>query len=139
LDTERPPHGTIRIACECCGLPRHVRDRDGALPTVCGDCQRHRGERLEARVARAESHEAMLRERLTACRASEALAREGLASASDRVAGALADRLVTAVETDRNHDCPAQQLGRDPQVVEFARRHRERQVSRGSAHRWRSS
>ncbi len=88
MDTERPPHGVIRIDCECCQLPQVIRDRDGAIPTVCDVCVPHYwGRRLETKLARAESHEVMLRERLMACRASEALAREGLASASDRVAG----------------------------------------------------
>jgi len=84
---------------------------------------------------RAESHEAMLRERLTKCRASEARAPEDLATAREKVAtalashGSLADRLVSAAENDRRHDCPAQQLAREPQIVEFARKHRERQDS----------
>ena len=77
----------------------------------------------------------MLRKRLTACRASEERARTGMARAREGTAaalasrGALADRLVEAAEADRKHNCPAQQLGRDPEVAEFARRHRLHQDS----------
>jgi hypothetical protein len=114
MDTERSPHGTIRIDCECCQLTQVIRDRDGAIPTVCDICYpHHKGERLETRVARAESHETILRERLTACRASEERAQTGLARARDRMIAAfesrgnLADRLVEAAESDRRHNCMA--------------------------------
>jgi len=126
----------IRIDCECCQLPQVIRDRDGAIPTVCDVCiPHHRGQRLETKLARAESHEATLRKRLTACRVSEERARTGMARAREGTAaalasrGALADRLVEAAETGCSRNCPAQQLGRDPQVAEFARRHRLRQDS----------
>jgi hypothetical protein len=129
---ERVPYGVIRIHCTCCQLTRDLRDRDGPEPTICDTCYQHRGQLPDKRLARAESHEAMLRECLTACRASEARARKSLATARDRVTaalasrGALADRLVTAAEEDRKHNCLAHQLGRDPHIVEFARKHRER-------------
>lgn len=136
MDTDWPPHGTIRIDCECCQLTQVIRDRDGAIPTVCDICYPHyKGERLETRVARAESHDAMLRERLTICRASEERAQTGLARARDQMIaafesrGVLAARLVEAAESDRRHNCTAQRLGRDPRVVEFARRHRLHQDS----------
>ncbi len=123
----------IRFDCECCRLPQMIRDRDGAIPTVCGDCYLHRGP-LQ-RLARAESHETMLRERLTACRDSQDLAQQGAVSANNRMTGALnsrnwlADRLVEAAESGGRHDCPAQQLGRNPEVVEFALKYRERRSS----------
>jgi hypothetical protein len=130
---ERVPRGKIRIDCTCCQLPQHNPDRDGAIPAICDDCYQHRGRSAEKRLARAESHETMLSVRLAACRESEARAQRDLATAKERVAntlasrGALADRLVEAAETDRRHNCQAQQLGRDPEVVEFARKHHERQ------------
>jgi len=84
-------------------------------------------------LARAESHVVMLRKHLAACRDSEARSREGEAAYKHRMVealrsrGALADRLVEAAESDRIHNCLAQQLGRDPRVIEYARRHRARQ------------
>ena len=123
----------IPIDCECCGLQYMIRDLVGAIPTVCGGCYLHRGPLQQ--VARAESHAEMLRERLTACRASEERARQGKAAANDRMTaaldsrGRLADRLVEAAESGGIHNCPAQQLGRDPEVVEFARKHRGRRGS----------
>ncbi len=131
MDTDRLPHGWIRINCRCCHLPQAIKDRDGAIPAVCDACYpHHRGERDEMRADRAESHEAMLRERLSKCRASEQRAREDADSYKDRMVealrsrGALADRLVEAAEDDRTHNCRAGQIARDPQVIEFARRHR---------------
>jgi ribosome-binding protein aMBF1 (putative translation factor) len=122
----------VEIHCECCGLRQNIPDRDGALPKVCDDCYpHHRGQRPETQLARAESHEAMLRKRLTACRASEERVRTGMVRANNRMVaayesrGSLADRLVTAAEVGCSRDCPARQLARDPDVAEFARRHRE--------------
>ncbi len=93
------------------------------------------------RADRAESHEAMLRERLKACRASEQQARAEMDSYRCRMAealrgrGALADRLVEAVEADRTgHKCPAVQLGLDRRVVELARRHRSTGKMRPGSH-----
>ena len=43
-------------------------------------------------LARAEFHELMLRERLAACRASEARAQQALARADDRMAAAYESR-----------------------------------------------
>jgi hypothetical protein len=129
---EYVPPGVIRINCTCCRLTQQLRDRDGREPTICDLCYQHQGKLPETRLVRAESHEAMLRERLTACRASEARAQQGIAAARERAAsalatrGALADRLVEAADADRRHNCAAQQLGRDPQIIEFARKHRER-------------
>jgi hypothetical protein len=143
---EYVPYGTIRITCRCCKLPQIVRDRDGAKPTMCDECHRHQGQLTDKRLARAESHEAMLRERLTACRGSEARARNALETASEKVAAALdsrnwlADRLVSAAEGNRKHDCPAQQLARDSRVVEFADKYRERHGNRrGRSGGWQGS
>jgi hypothetical protein len=77
----------------------------------------------------------MLRPRLTKCRASEARAQKELATTKDQVRaaldsrGRLAEMLVEAAESDRKHTCTAQSLGRDPEVVEYARRHRLHQDS----------
>ncbi len=121
----------IPVDCQCCHLPQIIKDRDGAIPRVCDVCNQHQGRRAEARADRAESHEAMLRERLTACRASEKRARDDADSYRYRMVealrsrGALADRLVETAEADRTgHNCPAMQIGKDRTVVEFARKHR---------------
>ncbi len=125
------PYGMILITCSCCKLRQRVRDRDGTEPTMCDECHQHQGQLPDKLAARAESHEAMLRERLTACRTSETHARQGLEAANERVAaalesrGSLADRLVSAAENSGRHNCPAQQLARDPQIAEFARKYRE--------------
>jgi hypothetical protein len=77
----------------------------------------------------------MLRKYLAACRTSEARARNAIEVQRDRAAaalasrGSLADRLVSAAEGSGRHKCSAVQLGRDPQIVEFARKHRERRGS----------
>ncbi len=72
------PYGMILITCSCCKLRQRVRDRDGTEPTMCDECHQHQGQLPDKLAARAESHEAMLRERLTACRTSETHARQGL-------------------------------------------------------------
>lgn len=72
----------IRIDCTCCQLTQYDPDRDGAIPTICDACYQHRGSRDEVRLARTESHEEMLRKRLTASRESERKAREQLEAAS---------------------------------------------------------
>lgn len=128
-------YGAIQIVCRCCSLPQSVRDRDGAKPTMCDECHKHQGQLPEKRLTRAESHEVMLRKYLAACRTSEARAREAIEAQRDRAAaalasrGSLADRLVSAAKGSGRHNCPAVQLGRDPQIVEFARKHRERRGS----------
>jgi hypothetical protein len=122
------PRGMIRIDCTCCQIPQFNPDRDGAIPTICDVCYQHRGQSPEKKLARAESHEAMLCQRLAACRASEVGAKKDLADAKEQVRAALtsrgdlADRLVDAVENDRWHNCPAQQLGRERHTVEIARK-----------------
>ena len=129
--SEYVPHDVLRINCECCRLPQFIRDRDGAVPRICDACNQHQGQLPDKRLARAESHEAMLRERLTACRASEDRARKDLEASRDQVRsalegrGRLADRLARAAESERPHGCAAQQLGRESGVIEIARRHRE--------------
>jgi len=90
--------------CICCGLdqPRYA-DATGVTARVCAQCTHHQGEQDVKRLARAERHERMLRERLEACRASESQTR--LKAARDRAAtaaalqsrGRLASRLVDAV------------------------------------------
>jgi hypothetical protein len=129
---EYVPPGTILITCRCCQLRQSVRERDGAEPTMCDECHQHQGQLPDKRLARAESHEAMLRERLIRCRASEAKAQRALETVDERVAsaldsrGALADRIVSAARNTGTHSCDAVQIGRDPAVVEYARRYGER-------------
>lgn len=114
------------ITCSCCRLPQRVRDRIGALPTVCDVCHYHQADNLEARLARAESHEEMLRERLAACRNSEQLARDARERARDGTAaalrnrGRLAARIVEVAEEAGKHRCAAVDIGRDPRVIELA-------------------
>jgi hypothetical protein len=128
-------YGVIRIVCRCCKLPKNVRDYDGLKRTMCDECHQHQGQQLDKRLARAESHEAMLHQRLLACRMSESRAQEAIEIERNRAAAALAsrnslaDRLVSAAERSGRHNCPAVQLGRDPQVAEFARKYRERRGS----------
>jgi hypothetical protein len=80
------------------------------------------------RTVQAESHVRMLRERLEACRASEAQARAEAAQAREAVRAALdsrsrlAERLVDAADRSGNHRCEAQAIARDPQVVRWAQR-----------------
>ncbi|MGH3194521.1 MAG: hypothetical protein ACRDNT_01020 [Streptosporangiaceae bacterium] len=115
--------------CICCGLdqPRYA-DATGVTARVCAQCTHHQGEQDVKRLARAERHERMLRERLEACRASESQTQ--LKAARDRAAtaaalqsrGRLASRLVDAVGKSGNHRCPAQEIARDPDVVQWARR-----------------
>jgi hypothetical protein len=107
--------------CTCCGLeqPRSL-DATGITARVCAKCTHHQGEQDTKRLARAESHERMVRERLEACRASESETRAK--AAKDRAAtvaalqsrGRLAARLVDAVDRSGNHQCPAQGIARDP-------------------------
>jgi hypothetical protein len=113
---------------------------------MCDECHQHQGQLPDKRLARAESHEAMLRKYLAACRDSEARARNALETASEKVAAALdsrnwlADRLVSAAEGSGRHKCPAVQLGRDSQVVEFADKYRERHgIRRGRSGGWQGS
>ena len=128
---ERVPPGVLVIACTCCGLRQRNRDRDGPVPTLCDVCYQHRGKQTENRLARAETHEQMLRERLDACRTSEARANQRLEKAKEQVAaalgsrGLLASRIVRAAEGDPTGRAELQ-IGRDPQVIAFARQHEER-------------
>jgi hypothetical protein len=115
----------VTINCRCCGLVQTVRDRDGALPTICDICHRHQGKLPDKRLARAEAHEEMLRERLTACRRSERQAQYVMKAAKEQVRAALASRGWLAERILRasgmaGHRCPASDLGRDRQVVKFA-------------------
>lgn len=130
MDEERLPYGITRVNCECCGLTQRQRDRDGAIPNICDQCTGHQGSLPERQSLRAEVHETMLRERLDACRSSEARAQKLLARAKEATTsalasrGALAVRLVRAIHGGREQ---MQELASDSQVAEWARRHRESQ------------
>lgn len=130
------PYGVIDIDCTCCQLRQRIKDRDGPVPKVCDTCLSHQGNLPDKRLARAESHEAMLRERLNACRASEERSRREVETAKERMASALASRgmlayrLVNAAEYDRSHTCAVRHIADDPEVLEMARKHEERK------HRW---
>ena len=92
------------IQCTCCHLPQIRRNRDGAVPDLCAECEGHQGELPEKRLARAETHEHMLRQRLYNCRASEKEekarrdAAENKASAFWESRGLLALKLVNATD-----------------------------------------
>jgi hypothetical protein len=87
-----PDFDVITIDCGCCQLRQRLRDRDGPAPTICDTCVPHQGSLPDKEIARARSHEAMVRERLAACRVREAHAREVAGQARERVASALASR-----------------------------------------------
>lgn len=121
-------HGRVAM-CACCQLRQRVcLDAAGVTARVCGHCTHHQGQDLVKRVARAESHERMLRERLLACRTSEEHARIEAEEARDAMIaalesrGRLAARLVDAVDQDRNHGCAAQAIAREQTVIRWARR-----------------
>lgn len=132
MTIHEPPYGVIDIDCTCCQLRQRIKDRDGAVPTVCDACLSHQGNLPEKRLARAESHEDMLRTRLEACRASEARSRGAVETMKERVASALASRgmlatrLVNAAEYEPSHACAVRRIADDPAVVEMARKHLER-------------
>jgi len=121
--------------CRCCGLTQPANtDQHGTTAPVCKHCTWHQGDRPDKRLARAESHESMLRERLERCRASEIRAQRELAQVSadakERVSSALASRgyLATRLVDAANRcgpRCQAQDLANDRNVVQWARRNRE--------------
>jgi hypothetical protein len=120
------PLSTLTIDCSCCQLKQRIKDRDGAEPTICDRCQQHQGQLPERRLRRAEEHEAMLRERLTACRSSEAAAQTRASRAEERVKAALASRgrLAQALHVtleEARHDCPATRVARLPEVAAWAK------------------
>jgi hypothetical protein len=137
-----PDFDVITIDCECCQLRQRLRDRDGAAPTICDTCVPHQGSLPEKEIARARAHEAMVRERLVACRASEARAREVADQAKERVAsalrsrGILAARIVSAVADLGSHRCAAADIGRDPKVIELAERHQAHRRREDDDHEW---
>lgn len=131
------------FACGCCRLPqpRPVDKATGVTARVCAGCTHHQGDQDVKRVQRAESHERMLRERLDACRASEAKAARR-ASAADAVVsdarqataaalasrGRLAARIVDAAAENPGHRCAAMQLARDPDVIRWGRQAQAREL-----------
>lgn len=77
--------------CPCCQLKqRKAIDYTGITAAVCAKCTYHQGEQEVMRLKRAESHEAILRERMDACRASEA--RENAEAGEARAAASEAKR-----------------------------------------------
>jgi hypothetical protein len=130
-DPDRP--GSAR--CRCCQLVQPIcLDAHGVTARVCAKCTHHQGEQDTKRLARAESHERMLRQWLDACRASESQAKAEIAQARDAVAAALrsrsglAARLVDAADRSGTHRCPMQELANDRQVIRWARREDEDDV-----------
>lgn len=127
----RDPHGRV-ATCGCCQLMQPVcLDSTGVTSKVCAQCLNHQGMELPKRLTRAESHERMLRERLTACRDTESRASAEAKEARKAVESALQSRgrlaalIVEAADRDRNHRCVAQALAQDPRVVRWARRENE--------------
>lgn len=80
------------IDCICCLLPQLVAYPAGYPPAMCSTCMKHRGEDEHRQLLRALSHEAMLRERLSACRASEARAKEAERAAKGAAIAAFRSR-----------------------------------------------
>lgn len=126
LTPDRLPHDVLSIHCTCCDLPQRLRDRDGAIPTICDTCVQHQGTPLDKRLQRAEAHEEMLHARLAACRASEQRATGRAEKYNERLTaalssrGSLARRLVWATGQAGTHRCDATRIGDDPQVVAWA-------------------
>jgi|SRR6266536_1973875 len=125
----RDPDGPGCARCPCCQLVQPIcLDAYGITAKACAKCTHHQGEQDAKRLARAESHERMLRKWLDACRASESKARSETVQAREAVAaalssrGGLAARLVDAADRSGTHRCPTQELANDPQVIRWARR-----------------
>lgn len=123
--------------CPCCGLDQPAAvDVTGVTAAACAECTHHQGDQEKKRLQRAERHERMLRERLTACRASESKARAAAATASKAAAeeheataaalrsrSNLAARIVeAAAEEAGRHTCSLQYVAQDQQVIKWARR-----------------
>jgi len=128
-------------ACVCCNLPQPSRlDQFDVTAANCEECKNHNGDTPQKRLARAETHERILRERLEACRASEAAAQASLRRAEQeiqqqkgRVAAALGSRgslaaeLVAAVERSGHHRCEVQTLVLAPRVRDWAKLFQQRE------------
>lgn len=121
------PHGRQVLSAGPAGLPRRCgRDGQGlrTLPPPPGA-----GTGQASRPG--QSHERMLRERLTACRTSEEHAQSKAEEAHEAMVatlesrGRLAARLVDIVDQDRSHRCTAQALAHEPLVIRWARRETE--------------
>lgn len=122
--------------CPCCQLDQPVaKDVTGVSAAVCAECTHHQGDQDKKRVQRAERHERMLRERLTACRESESKSRGAAAEAAKAATQAreataaalhsrsvLAARIVEAAREAGRHTCPLVYLANDRAVIEWARR-----------------
>jgi len=140
---DRPEHPASHYPqyfplCSCCKLPQPqaIDKATGVSAPVCAGCTHHQGDQTAMRLRRAESHERMCRERLDACRASEAAARKEHRAAADDAAnarrataaalasrGRLAKRIVdAAASSPGSHRCPSMDLANDPDVVRWARR-----------------
>lgn len=115
--------GMISIDCECCELRQRIGDRDGPIPPVCDTCHEHRGRLPEKLLARAQSHEAMLRQRLDACRGSEERAQRDKERMKERMVSALNSRGALAARLVDDPD-NAHRLATDSRVVAWAERHK---------------
>jgi hypothetical protein len=128
------------MRCPCCRLlqPQAYDTVTGVTARVCAKCTNHQGETDTMRIRRAETHEQLLREKLTACRDSESKAqaevtraRSATAQAREATAaalqsrGRLAARIVEAAGRAGNHACPLQEIAYDQQVRKWARREGE--------------
>jgi septal ring factor EnvC (AmiA/AmiB activator) len=122
--------------CPCCGLNQPLSlDATGVTARVCAQCTHHQGDQETKQLQRAERHERMLRERLTACRDSESKAqaavveaRKAAAEAREATAAALrsranlAARIVEAAQETGRHTCPLAHIAHDQDVIGWARR-----------------
>jgi len=125
------------FGCPCCRLqrPPAVERSTGVSARVCAACTHHQGDQDSVRLRRAEAHERMLRERMDACRKSEAKAQSAALQADKRASetheqtkaalssrGRLAARIVDAAAESPAHRCSILELASDPDVIRWARR-----------------
>jgi hypothetical protein len=129
--------------CPCCELTqRTALDPTGVTARVCARCTHHQGDQDAKRLARAETHVELLREKLDACRGSESKAKAAAAEAHEaaeaarqatrsalRSRGQLAARVAGAA-AEAGHPCPLQDIASDQRVIEWARRHDEDDLPR---------
>ncbi|HEY7174877.1 MAG TPA: hypothetical protein VH442_08165 [Micromonosporaceae bacterium] len=105
--------------------PAH-RDMYGIRSPICNDCEHHRGDAPLLRLARAETHERMLRDRLAAYREYAERqyldAEEAKRAAASAVASrdSLAARIVRDAATERRHTCALHAIAFERTVQDWA-------------------
>jgi hypothetical protein len=122
--------GSISINCSCCGVQRRQKDRDGAIPKICDECDGHQGQLESTRLTRAEAHERVLRRHLAACRDSEGRARNLAERAKDKAQAFWAGRgrLASSLVNSAGRSPAVRQLV-DVQVEKWARQYQDRDAN----------